>query len=174
MAFNVSFENLPQEIIQECKTFFQKALLSELESLKEFNLKEKYEFYLNKIRSIENFFENKKFPLKDDYNLIFFDLFQDKFIIGWEKNVDKCRVLLILLYKIIKIGLNRSLFKITKKFIETDETVSNKEIEELINKFSEIFSIDIKVLELKGSKLDGDLKEELNNYQNHVKHYFDF
>ncbi|NHI91002.1 MAG: hypothetical protein EAX96_00780 [Candidatus Lokiarchaeota archaeon] len=172
MKFKLPLKNIDQDIIKECVNIFNENIISELKRNSNLQKHDKLEIYINKINNIEIFFQKKKFPIKDDYNLVYFENFNKKLIIGWEKHVEKYRILLIILYLIMKIAINRILKKINQKIIILDNSISNTELEELIEMFIKIFYQDIKLLEKKESNLNNKLKKELEDYQNHVKHFF--
>ncbi len=167
-------------IIRELTGLFNKYVYPELEELRDLDLKDKFYFYIKKIEIIETFFQKKKFPLKDDYNLVFFEAFKKRLIIGWEKHIPKYRSILLFSLLIIKTAINRLFIELNIKtdlelnsMKNIEKYLSNFDLERLIATFVKNFQINISESDKKILESNKKVKKEIDTYQNHVKHYFD-
>ena len=180
MDFDSELKNqrLSSGILREITGLFNKFIFPELEELKKLNLTEKFSFYFNKINLIESFF-SKEFPIKDDYNLIFYEAFKKRLIIGWEKHIAKYRSILIFSSLILKtaikrlfIELNMNLGLKTNFMKNVNEDTKYFDLNLIVDNFVNLFQKNIRESDKKILESREKVKKELTDYQDHVKHYF--
>jgi len=172
-------QKLTSGILREINGLFNKFVFPELEELKELELTEKFLFYFKKIEVIESFLGKKEFPIKDDYNLVFYEAFKKRLIIGWEKNIPKYRSILIFASQILKTTIKRLFSELDiqldfkSDFMKNvDVDISNFDLNLIVHKFMKTFQKNITKSDKKILESREKVKKELDDYQDHVKHYF--
>ena len=181
MDFDSELKNqkLSSGILREINGLFNKFVFPELEELKDIELTEKLLVYLKKIEIIDSFLGKKEFPIKDDYNLIFYEVFKKRLIIGWEKHMPKYRTILVFSSLIFKTAIKRLLIELninlnfkTDFLQKIDSTTSFFDLNLIIDTFVKNFQKNITFVEKKILESREKVKKELDSYQEHVKHFF--
>ncbi|MHA1767989.1 MAG: hypothetical protein ACTSVK_17215 [Promethearchaeota archaeon] len=167
-------KELNDDIIEECNKIFREDIIPELKKYNKLNFEEKLQIYKKKIKKIEEFFSKKQFPLKDDYRLIYFESFNKRLLIGWEKNLKKYKIMLIIILNIFKIALAHIELEFKNKNGKFKDVLENKTIKEIIQSFIKEFCIGLRDFEEKESNSRDKITEEFRTYRDHVKHFFDF